>query len=116
MAKPQTVALDLASLAELDEGVVTVLLSEHFRRVAQDCLDRPADSTKRKITVQFIVQPRMKPNGECDDALVTIECKNTIPTYRTNAFQMRLSKGGLLFNRDFPDSVDQTSLGFKDDE
>ena len=102
--------LSFDSLAELDDGRINRLVKHHLARIASDVIDRPADKTARKVTIDFIVKPIIQPDGECDEAAVEIECKSKIPTYRTKKYTMRATKGGLAFNRDFPDELDQTSL------
>lgn len=106
----QIVPLEFASLAELDDGRIQRLLRMHLARIAQDCMDRPGDKTKRKVSIEFIIEPQINQQGECDDARVTVECKSKLPVYRSKPYEMRVTKGGLLFNQDFPDSIDQPPL------
>jgi hypothetical protein len=106
----QIVPLEFTSLAEIDDGRIQKLLRMHLQRIAQDCMDRPGDKTKRKVTIEFIIDPIVSPEGHCDDARVTIECKSKVPTYRTKPYEMRVNTRGFAFNEDFPDQVDQSSI------
>lgn len=111
MPRSQEVSLDFDNLAALDEGRINALLRHHVARIAADCISRPLDKSARKVTLDFIVKPEVDPQtGECDSAFVEIECKSKVPTYRSKTYQMRLSNRGLLFNVDFPDSIDQQPL------
>jgi len=110
MTQVQQVPLSFSSLSELDDGRIDRLMMMHIRRIAADCMDRPGDKNKRKVTLDFHVEPVIDDDGQCEYTKVQIECRSKVPTYRSKPYEMRVSKAGLLFNQDFPDSLDQPPL------
>jgi hypothetical protein len=116
MARLTELQLDFTNLAKLDNGRVDRLLRFHLQRIAQDCLSRPGDANNRKVTLEFSVKPMCSPDGECEGVHVEIEAKSKTPVYRTKKYEMRVSNSGLLFNADFPDSINQQSLLHAEDD
>ncbi len=110
MARIQEVQLDFSNLSELDNGRVDRLLRFHLQRMSADLLSRPREKGKRKVTLEFSIVPVCNDEGECETAMVEIEAKGKVPLYRTKAYEMRVTNNGLLFNRDFPDAIEQPSL------
>lgn len=116
MSRTQEVLLDFTNLGHLDEERINRLLKFHISNIARDCINRPGDKTKRKVTLEFYVSPIPDPDtGEATTAGVQIECKSKVPVFRSKRYEMRLSNAGLTFNADFPDDIDQPSLFPKDD-
>ncbi|TXH46016.1 MAG: hypothetical protein E6Q97_30420 [Desulfurellales bacterium] len=112
----ETVVLNFSSLNDLHDGRIARLLSTHLKRIAEDCMDRPADKTKRKVTLEFVAEPIPDDEGlGCDHVNLEIECKSKIPTYRSKKFEMRVSKGGFLFNKEFPEQFDAQGLPFSEE-
>jgi len=111
----ETVVLNFSSLNDLHDGRIARLLTQHLKRIAEDCMDRPGDKTKRKVQLEFIAEPIPDDDGGCDHVNLEIECRSKVPTYRSKKFEMRVSKGGFLFNKDFPDAIDQQGLPFSDE-
>lgn len=115
MGRIVEVPLDFTHLGMLDEQRIDRLLCMHIANVARDCMNRPGDKSKRKVTLEFYVQPIPDPDtGDAHTAGVEIECKSKVPVFRSRRFEMRLSNKGLTFNTDFPDQLDQPSL-FQDE-
>lgn len=112
----QHVDLTFESLEELDNGRIAVLLKRHLANIAQDCMNRPTDASKRKVALEFNFTPIPDPETrECDSVAVEIECRSKVPVYRSRVFQMSVHRTGFVFNRDFPDHLDQQPL-FEDEE
>ena len=110
MPRIQEAQLVFAELAELDEGRMNALLRHHLAIIAADCLDRPVDSAKRKVFLEFSAEPIVEPDGGCDRVKLQIACKAKIPDYKSRVYDMKATKGGFLFNKDFPDALDQPSI------
>ncbi len=115
MPRVETVQLDFRSLADLHDERIAKLLRLHLQKIAQDCMDRPGDPAKRKVTLEFIAEPVLDEHGQCETVKLEIECKSKVPTFRSKKFEMRVTKAGFLFNKDFPDDIDQPAL-FPGDE
>lgn len=110
MPRVEEVQLNFANLTELDSGKINLLVQKHLALVAQDCMNRPGDKTKRKVVLEFYAEPILEEDGQCERCKLEIECKSKVPTFRSRRFEMRVSKGGFLFNKDFPDAIDQAPL------
>lgn len=115
MAHTQQIPLGFHSLAEIDDGRIERTLKMHLQRLAHDCMDRPGEKTSRKVQLTFEVKPVVNQEGDCDTCRVEIDCKSKVPTYRSKPYEMRVTKGGFLFNRDFPDSIGQEPLFGEED-
>lgn len=102
--------LTFQSLCDADSRIA-VLFDKLITDLAKDCENRPYDKGKRKVTLDFILTPKMdQETGELDTVEVTTEAKTSKPIYRMRPIQATTNKGQLLFNLDIPEDVDQTSL------
>lgn len=108
----QTVALDFRTLADLHDGRIAVLLRNNLARISQDCMDRPGDPAKRKVTLEFVCEPVADDDGNVDHVKMKITCKAKVPEFKSRNYEMRVSKAGFLFNQDFPEAIDAQSLPF----
>jgi len=111
------VQLGFDSLVELDNGVIDGTLKKHLAAIAADCINRPSDDSKRKVTLEFTVEPVFDHQTlSCETCKVEIECKSKVPVHRSKPYEMRVTRSGLLFNQDFPDSLQQGALPLGDVE
>jgi hypothetical protein len=110
MPQVEEVPLDFENLAELDNHKISMLLTRHLALISQDCINRPGDKTKRKVVLEFYAEPTQDDDGSCDGVHMEIECRSKVPTFRSKRFMMKASRNGFLFNRDFPDAIDQPPL------
>lgn len=111
MSQVQEMDLTFSAIELLDEGKIAKLLKRHLTQVAQDCVNRPADDSARKVMLQFEFRPILDPDTrECDLVKCEIECKSKVPTFRSKKYEMRVHRSGFAFNADFPDDLDQPSL------
>lgn len=102
--------LSLASLETLDPRI-EVLFQKHVQQISNDCINRPREKSKRKLILEFYVEPVCDPDtGECEEVRVSIEGKSKLPVFRTKAFPMAVSKAGLRFNSEVPDNLNQPGL------
>lgn len=115
MGRVELVPLSFENLENLDDGRQAVAFRRHMLRVAQDCMDRPGDSTARVITLKLSVKPVIGQDGQCERCFLEMEQKSSVPVHRSRPFEMEVTKGGLLFNKDFPETLDQAPL-FPGDE
>lgn len=103
--------LTFANLGRLDDAKIDKCLKHHLQRIAQDCYARPGDTTKRKVTMEFIVEPICDSmTHECTTAKVEIEIKSKVPVHRSQPFPMVCGREGFKFNADFADDLDAQSL------
>lgn len=111
MPRVQELDLTFGALDQIDSGKIALLLKRHLANVAQDCVNRPSDDAKRKVTMEFTFTPVLDPDTrECETVKCQIECKSKVPTFRSKKYEMRVHKTGFAFNRDFPDDLDQPPL------
>jgi hypothetical protein len=106
----ELVPVSFENLESLDDGRQAAAFKRHMARVAQDCIDRPGDSTARVITLKLSIKPVIGQDGQCERCFMEMEQKSSIPVYRSRPFEMDVTKGGLRFNKDFPDTIDQPPL------
>jgi hypothetical protein len=103
--------LSLANLKDLDDGKAAAAFDSHLRRIAQDCLDRPADATARGVTLEVVVKPILEDDGSCDRVDAQISVKSKIPQHKTRVYNFGLRRNGqFAFSEMSPDNFDQTSI------
>lgn len=110
MAQVKLLPLNLETLHDLGDGELGILIRNQLQRIARDCLDRPHDKTKRKVTIEISASPVCNPRGEFTHTTIEIESKAKIPVYRTSPYQMQADVNGFKFNGDFPESIGQLPL------
>jgi hypothetical protein len=94
--------LTFDTLPQLD-GKLSPLLDKHLAQVANDCINRPADPTARKVVIEFVFTPVLDPQtGECEDVDLVVEAKSKVPVFKTRGYRMRVTRGGMGFNADDP--------------
>jgi hypothetical protein len=109
-------ALTLDALKTLDLGKSQEAFQLHLRRLAQDCLDRPAESKARTLTMQVGVVPVTEGDGTCERVRLQIHFTSAVPKHRTRVYDMALRKNAtLVFSEDSPENFDQTTI-FDDGE
>lgn len=102
--------LSLENLEFLDIGIVSEAFNQQVKRVALDCLDRPACTDPRKVTLEVNIRP-VDEQTTCEHVDVQIKIKSAIPEYRTSRYDMKVrANGTFVFSEDSPDSVDQTTF------
>lgn len=103
-----------AALDEMDHGRLSKLLARHLATLSNDCMNRPDDTTPRKLTIELVMKPTMdKETRECERVWTEIEMKSKVPVYRSAPIPMRPHKSGFFFNKDIPEDLDAQSL-FRD--
>jgi hypothetical protein len=95
------------------------MFQKHVRQIVDDVMNRPAEPAARKLTLEFLVTPVIREDpdtgeSQCDEVKVSFEGKSKVPTFRTRAFPMKVSRAGLQFNREIPEDLHQPSI-FDDD-
>lgn len=104
----------LAALAKIDGERIAIAFEQALRRVVQDCEDRPAEKTERKLSLTLSVKPRLDPDGMCDDCDVQMSVTDSVPKRKSKIYNMAMKKGGhLLFNDDSLDNVEQETMDFE---
>jgi len=103
--------LQLRTLGDLEPGL-EIKFEQICASLVQDCLNRPGEDGKRKLTVTLEMVPIKDPgDGQCDDVGLTIHVKGSQPLFRTKEFRLIPDgKGGLKFNSDFPDEPRSRAL------
>lgn len=106
--------LQLATLGVV-EPKLEAMFQKHVMNIVNDCLNRPGEKDKRSLTLKFDIIPVIeidKESGQltCDEVRIQFKGESKVPTYRTKAFPMKLSRGGLMFNREIPEQLNQPSL------
>jgi hypothetical protein len=108
--------VSLESLKNLDDGKPMAAFNLHLQRIANDCLDRPADGKERAVTLKVVCKPAMQDDGDCTEVKAQIFVTSSIPTHKTKVYSFGLRRNGVLvFNPDSLDAVDQSTM-FEDDD
>lgn len=102
------VPVGFESLAELDNGKLDLLLRNHLALIARDCINRPHEKKRRKVTLVFQAVPDL--DGEACTVKLNVQCRSRVPDFQSREYEMRPANNGFHFNRDFPDSLDQQPL------
>jgi hypothetical protein len=111
MPRIQEVPVDFGNLSHLDNGKMDQLLRSQLALISRDCINRPSEKKKRKISLVFTAEPVMDPDsGDCERVKLVVECRSRVPDFRSRAYEMRPTNQGFHFNRDFPDELDQQPL------
>lgn len=99
----QLEALTLATLQTLDPRI-EALFQRQMQILSSDCMNRPREKGKRKLTFELICEPVPDPEtGECDEVKVSIDAHSSVPRFRTRPYPMQPTKAGLKFNAEVPD-------------
>lgn len=102
--------LTLETLNELDPRI-ELLVKKHLRHIAADCMARPTEKNKRRLMLEFFVEPVLDhETGDCVEVKLQIKAKSKVPDFQTREFPMRVDRDGFQFNRQIPEDLDQPSL------
>ena len=108
----QRLEISLDNLKNLGIGEVHALFAHAVKKIVADIEGRPTLKKARVITLQFDFTPVATDQGELDLIKMAVQLRTKTPDSATKEFELKVSKGGLEFNADFPDSVDQHPLEF----
>ena len=105
--------LKLEQLKNLDFGRPAVAFEAGLRDAARDCIDRPGDKRPRKVVMEFVLEPVLEQDGDCNHAVGHFRVKTMLPHRQTKPYSFGLKKQGILFfSENSPQNVDQ--LTFED--
>lgn len=105
------VELSLSSMQELDDGRVAAAFIAELKRVVLDCIDRPGDSSARKVQLLFTLTPVIADDGTCESAFGEFKIKSAVPDRKTKGYSFNVNKKGhLIYSSTSPDNVDQTTF------
>lgn len=91
--------LTLENLPKLDFGKISIAFGDHVKRAVDDCMDRPGDSSTRKVVLEVLVNPAKDQSGQCEDVELACVVASRLPVHRSKTFMCRPRKGGhLMFN------------------
>lgn len=99
----------LASLAQIDQGRIREAFEQAMRRCEFDCRDRPAIEDARKVTLTVELKPRSA-SGDLESVDVKFAIKDAIPTRRSDVYNMRAVRGGLVYNEMSSEDVRQMTI------
>lgn len=107
-----TETLRLDTIKDIDPRVEGVF-QYHVDRARQDCLNRPADKTVRKVVLEIEFEPILDPDSrECDAVNMTLKARSKVPDHASATYKLGVDakKKGLFFNVDNPADIDQPAL------
>lgn len=100
----------LTSLAVLDQGRVREAFEQAMRRLEADCKDRPNDPANRKVSLHMTMVPVANESGELESCNVQFQIVDQIPKRKTKVYNMKSTRGGLVFNELSPEDIRQGTL------
>lgn len=104
----------LASLNELDFGKIPAAFTAEMKHAVADCKDRPMETKARKVSISFILVPKIDKqsnDNHADEVEMQCEVTSTVPKRKTNVYTMRTKQDhGLLFEPDSPTEPNQPGL------
>ena len=104
---------DLAVLASMDDGRIREAFEQALKRCELDCKDRPALDEARKVTMAVSLVPVVGEQGDLDSVNIVVKILDTLPKRCSKAYNMKATRGGLLFNELSADDVNQATLEFE---
>jgi hypothetical protein len=103
--------LTLDAIANLDGGRVRAAFDQALKRLREDCQDRPALATARKLRMDVILIPTVDEEGNLADVDVRFTMRDTIPARESKAYRMAaLHDGSLVFNELSPTDPGQMTI------
>lgn len=111
--------LTLDSLKDLDYGKVQVAFQRHIERAVADCMDRPGDTSTRKVMLTCLLAPSEDQSGVGDYVDLQCHVVSKLPAHKSRVFQgkprLRGGNAQLMFDTDSPDDVEQGTCGSEDE-
>lgn len=113
--------LTLSTLPKLDFGKIDAAFRAEMDRAVEDCKDRPLESKARKVSINFLLAPKIDKaagleGNNADEVELQCEVTSTVPKRKTRVYTMRTQQNnGLLFQPDSPDEPDQPGM-FKEED
>lgn len=98
------------SLTALDGGRMRVAFDQKMRALLEDCRDRPGLKQARKLTLTVSLVPVPDERGELDSCTVAFDFKVSNPKLASKAYDMKATRGGLIFNELSPEDIDQMTI------
>jgi hypothetical protein len=102
--------LSLDAICRIDAGRVAVAFEQALRRAEEDCRDRPGVSAARKVSMTVVIEPKATEEGDLSSVDVNCEIKESIPTRKSQTYNMAATPGGLFFNELSPEDINQRTL------
>jgi len=100
----------MEGLAKLDGGRIKVAFEQAMRRCSDDCEDRPATDDARKVVLTAELVPICDDTGAFVSVDVKFHIKDSQPVRRSATFNMKVSKGNLLFNELSAEDIHQATI------
>jgi hypothetical protein len=103
--------LSLDTLKDFDYGKAAAALEHALGIAVRDLIDRPGDTTARKVTLTIALKPLLEQDGDVVNADVGFAVGCSIPKWSTNPKPAAVRKSGhLLFQDMAPDNPDQMTI------
>lgn len=103
---------NLGCLATMDDGRIREAFEQALKRCELDCKDRPALEEARKVSMSVTLVPVPGERGDLDSVNIVVKITDTLPKRCSKAYNMKATRGGLLFNELSTEDVNQATLEF----
>lgn len=101
---------DLSKINSIDDGRIKAALEQQLARCEADCKDRPMLKKARKVTLQVEMRPLPDGGAELDSVDVAFQIKAVIPPQDSKNYNMKATRGGLVYNDLSPDDINQMTI------
>lgn len=109
--------IDFATLADMDDGKLNLVLRHHVKRASEDCQDRPADNKPREVIVKLTFVPIMEDDGDAYDAGMQVCVSSKVPTHKSKAYSVGMRRNGtFVCNLNSLGNVNQNTIDFDGDD
>lgn len=103
--------LGLDTLNILDNGKLVKAFGIEMKRLVQDCVDRPGDSTARKLSMEITITPQQEADGSCERATAEVQMIGKTPPRRSKPYEIMVTPSGqAIINPENHTSVMQGTL------
>lgn len=106
--------LSLASLVDLDGGILAAVVDRALEVIGDDLTDRPGLDKPRELQLSLKVTPQMDARGICESVKATYQVVEKLPPRKSNKLNLGLKpSGAMLFRGVSPDNHAQQGLDFE---
>lgn len=103
--------LNLESLNQLGNGVLSVAFERDMAWCIRDCVDRASDERPRKLVLEVAIVPDAEEDGVCSDVSMEFEIRSSIPSRRSRKYNVAVSaNGAAMINPLSPGGANQGTL------
>ncbi len=94
------VPLTLEKVAEIEDGILGLIVKRALLAAARDCVDRPRDKTTRKVVVTLGFKPIPDDDGRLKHIAFIPDVQTRIPKYTPMPMLIKATNAGFHYHPD----------------